>query len=227
MALLVVANLTNVMANFAGVATALELFHVSRYVSVPMAAVIVWLLVVKGTYASVEKIFPGACITYIAYIVAAVVEKGITVKDYAESRIEVIVGCIVMVVVAFFIIVACAAGIWEKQLRGIESAADAAKALRPFGEYAFLLFSAGLLNASLFAASIQPLSTAYSVCEGLGFESGVNKRFRMIKLVNNRDLMHEWTNPRVYNCVAWAPVVILIALTSVLVGITVRDMYFG
>ncbi|MEK6629268.1 MAG: Nramp family divalent metal transporter, partial [Acidobacteriota bacterium] len=140
MALLVVANLTNVMANFAGVATALELFHVSRYVSVPMAAVIVWLLVVKGTYASVEKIFLGACVTYIAYIVAAVlispdweasalgsvrpvllwdtayltllvalvgtsvapwmqfylqaavVEKGITVKDYAESRIEVIVG---------------------------------------------------------------------------------------------------------------------------------------
>jgi Mn2+/Fe2+ NRAMP family transporter len=65
------------------------------------------------------------------------------------------------------------------------------------------------------------------VCEGLGFESGVNKRFRMIKLVNNRDLMHEWTNPRIYNWVAWAAVVILVALTSVLVGITLRDMYFG
>ena len=180
----------------------------------------------KGNYHSVEKIFLFACVTYIAYIIAAVlispdweasalasvrpvmrwdpvyltmivglvgtsvapwmqfylqaavVEKGITVKDYAESRIEVIVGCIVMVVVAFFIIVACAAAIWQKGPREITSAAEAAKALRPFGEYAYLLFCAGLLNASLFAASILPLSTAYSVCEGLGFESGVNKRFR-------------------------------------------------
>ena len=103
-----------------------------------------------------------------------VVEKGITVKDYAESRIEVIVGCVVMVVVAFFIVVACAAAIWQKGPREIASAAEAAEALRPFGEYAYLLFCAGLLNASLFAASILPLSTAYSVCEGLGFESGVS-----------------------------------------------------
>jgi Mn2+/Fe2+ NRAMP family transporter len=226
MALLVLGNFTNIVAEFAGVATALDLFHVSKYVSVPIAAVAVWFLVVKGTYASVEKIFLGACVVYIAYIIAAVlinpdweasalasvrpvvrwdpvyltmivglvgtsvapwmqfylqaavVEKGITVKDYAESRIEVIVGCVVMIVVAFFIIVACAAAIWQKGPRQIESAAEAAKALRPFGEYAYLLFSAGLLNASLFAASILPLSTAYSVCEGLGFESGVNKRFR-------------------------------------------------
>jgi Mn2+/Fe2+ NRAMP family transporter len=83
-----------------------------------------------------------------------------------------------MVVVAFFIIVACAAAIHKTGPRDIGNAAEAAKALRPFGEYAYLLFSAGLLNASLFAASILPLSTAYSVCEGLGFESGVNKRFR-------------------------------------------------
>jgi Mn2+/Fe2+ NRAMP family transporter len=83
-----------------------------------------------------------------------------------------------MVVVAFFIVVACAAAIWQKGPREIASAAEAAEALRPFGQYAYLLFCAGLLNASLFAASILPLSTAYSVCEGLGFESGVNKRFR-------------------------------------------------
>ncbi|MDO8836432.1 MAG: Nramp family divalent metal transporter [Vicinamibacterales bacterium] len=321
MILLVLANLTNVMANFAGVASALELFHVSRYVSVPLAATAVWFLVVKGTYNSVEKIFLGACVTYIAYIIAAVlispdweasalasvrpvfmadtvylvlivglvgtsvapwmqfylqaavVEKGINVKDYAESRIEVIVGCIVMVVVAFFIIVACAAAIWTKGPRGIDSAADAATALKPFGEYAYLLFSAGLLNASLFAASILPLSTAYSVCEGLGFESGVNKRFReapifywlytllivvgagvvlipgfplvrmilfsqvvngmllplvlvfMLKLVNNRNLMHEWINPRLYNLVAWVAVVVLIGLAVVLMGITIRDLW--
>jgi Mn2+/Fe2+ NRAMP family transporter len=226
MALLVIGNFTNIMAEFAGVASSLELFHVSRYISVPLAAFFVWALVVKGTYASVEKIFLFACVTYIAYIIAAVlispdweasalasvrpvflantayvtiliglvgtsiapwmqfylqaavVEKGITVKDYAESRIEVIVGCIVMIVVAFFIIVACAAAIWKVAPREITSAAEAAKALRPFGEYAYLLFSAGLLNASLFAASILPLSTAYSVCEGLGFESGVNRSFR-------------------------------------------------
>jgi NRAMP (natural resistance-associated macrophage protein)-like metal ion transporter len=322
MALLVIANFTNVMANFAGVASALELFHVSRYVSVPLAATFVWFLVVRGTYNSVEKIFLGACVTYIAYIIAAVlispdweasalasvrpvmiwnttyltllvglvgtsvapwmqfylqaavVEKGISVNDYVESRIEVIVGCIVMVVVAFFIIVACAAAIWSRQPRGISSAADAANALRPFGEYAFLLFSAGLLNASLFAASILPLSTAYSVCEGLGFESGVNKRFSeapvfywlytglivcgaavvlipgfplirmilfsqvvngillplvlvfMIKLVNNRDLMHEWINPRVYNLVAWTAVVILVGMATLLLGITARDLWF-
>jgi Mn2+/Fe2+ NRAMP family transporter len=208
------------------------------------------------------------------YLQAAVVEKGITVKDYAESRIEVIVGCVVMIVVAFFIIVACAAAIWQKGPREIGSAAEAAKALRPFGEYAYLLFSAGLLNASLFAASILPLSTAYSVCEGLGFESGVNKRFReapvfywlytglivigagvvlvpafplvkmilfsqvvngallplvlvfMIRLVNNSNLMREWTNPRFYNVVAWVAVFVLIAMTVVLVGTSVRDMFF-
>jgi len=225
MILLVLGNFTNVVAEFAGVASALELFHVSKYISVPLAALAVWLLVVKGTYASVEKIFLGACVVYIAYIVAAVlirpdweasalasvkpklildaayltllvglvgtsiapwmqfylqaavVEKGITIKDYKESRVEVIVGCIVMVVVAFFIIVACAAA-FKTDHRDISSAAEAAKALSSFDQYAYLLFSAGLLNASLFAASILPLSTAYSVCEGLGFEAGVNKRFR-------------------------------------------------
>jgi Mn2+/Fe2+ NRAMP family transporter len=112
------------------------------------------------------------------YLQAAVVEKGVTEKDYRASRIEVIVGCIGTSVIAFFIIVACAAAIWANGPRDIDDAAVAAQALKPFGKYAFLLFSAGLFNASLFAASILPLSTAYSVCEGLGFESGVNKSFR-------------------------------------------------
>jgi Mn2+/Fe2+ NRAMP family transporter len=110
------------------------------------------------------------------YLQAAVVEKGITAKDYAESRIEVIVGCIAMTVIAFFIIVACAGAIWKTSPRDITDAADAAVGLKPFGKYAYLLFAAGLFNASLFAACIQPLSTAYTVCEGLGFESGVNRR---------------------------------------------------
>ncbi len=224
MAALVVTNLTNVMANFAGIATSLELFHISRYISVPLGAAAVWLLVVKGTYRSVEKVFLFACILYVGYIIsgilvepnwteaarrsvqpvlmldpayitivigivgtsiapwmqfylqAAVVEKGITAKQYTESRIEVIVGCIAMTVIAFFIIVACAGAIWKTSPRDIRDAADAAVGLKPFGQYAFLLFAAGLFNASLFAACILPLSTAYTVCEGLGFESGVNRR---------------------------------------------------
>lgn len=225
MALLVLANLTNVMANFAGIATSLELFGVSRFITVPIGAAIVWLLIVKGNYASIEKIFLLACVVYVAYIVsgvlvkpnwseaainsikptlifnggyismligmvgtsvapwmqfylqAAVVEKGITAKEYKQSRIEVVVGCIAMSVIAFFIIVACA-GAYASNPQDIQSAADAAVALRPFGQYASLLFAAGLFNASLFAACILPLSTSYSVCEGLGFESGVNRRFR-------------------------------------------------
>ncbi len=226
MALLVIANLTNVMANFAGIASSLELFRVSRYISVPIGAVIVWVMIVKGNYARVEKIFLGATALYVAYIAAgilvkpdwkeaavysvkpvlmfepgyitmligmvgtsvapwmqfylqaAIVEKGVSVKDYAESRIEVVVGCVVMTIIAFFIIVACAGAIGSVQPRDIQDASDAAQALKPFGPYAYLLFSLGLLNASLFAASILPLSTSFTVCEGLGFESGVNFSFR-------------------------------------------------
>jgi Mn2+/Fe2+ NRAMP family transporter len=226
MVLLVVVNLANIMANFAGIAASLELFHINRYVSVPLGAAAVWLLVDKGTYQRVEKIFLMACVVYVAYIISgvlvepnwkeaaiysvrpvlmldndyiymligmvgttiapwmqfylqsAVVEKGVTAKEYNESRIEVIVGCIGTNVIAFFIIVACAGAIWKFGPKDIKDATEAAQGLKPFGQYTFLLFSAGLLNASLFAACILPLSTAYSVCEGLGFESGVNKRFR-------------------------------------------------
>src|SRR6202158_1767963 len=226
MGLLVLANLTNVMAEFAGIASSLELFHISRYISVPLAAAAVWFLVVKGSYQSVEKIFLFACVFYVTYVIsgflvkpdwkeaalysvkpvlllepgyiymligmvgttvapwmqfylqAAVVEKGITAKEYAQSRIEVIVGCFMTSVIAFFIIVACAGAIYSVRPRDIQDASEAALGLKPFGEYAFLLFSAGLFNASIFAACILPLSTAYSVCEGLGFESGVNKRLK-------------------------------------------------
>jgi len=226
MTLLVLANMTNVMAEFAGVAGSLELFHVSRYVSVPLAAIAVWLLVVKGNYKSVEKVFLAGCLIYVTYIISgilvkpdwkeaaiysvtpklmldsgyiymligmvgttiapwmqfylqsAIVEKGISVKEYAASRLEVIVGCIMTDVVAFFIIVACAGAIYSIHPRDIQDAAEAAQGLKPFGQYAFLLFSAGLLNASVFAACILPLSTAYCVCEGMGFEAGVNKRMR-------------------------------------------------
>jgi len=226
MTLLVLVNLTNVMSEFAGIASSLELFSISKYISVPLSAVAVWFLVVKGNYQSVEKIFLFSCVLYVTYIIsgflvkpdwkeaaiysvkpvlmldpgyiymligmvgttiapwmqfylqAAVVEKGVTAKDYAQSRIEVIVGCFMTSVIAFFIIVACAGAIWSVRPRDIQDAKEAAIGLKPFGEYAFRLFSAGLFNASIFAACILPLSTAYSVCEGLGFESGVNKRLR-------------------------------------------------
>src|ERR1039457_4555172 len=226
MGVLVLAHMTNVMAEFAGVASSLELFHISRYVSVPLAAFAVWFLVVKGNYQSVEKIFLFACVFYVTYVIsgflvkpdwkeaalysvkpvlllepgyiymligmvgttiapwmqfylqAAVVEKGVTAKEYKKSRIEVIVGCIMTSVIAFFIIVACAGAISSVRPRDIQDASEAALGLKPFGEYAVLLFSAGLFNASIFAACILPLSTAYSVCEGLGFEAGVNKRMK-------------------------------------------------
>jgi Mn2+/Fe2+ NRAMP family transporter len=229
MSLLVLANLTNVMANFAGIAESLQLFNIPKYVSVPLAAVAVWFLIVKGNYHSVEKIFLFACVFYVTYVIsgilikpdwkeaalysvkpvllldpkyiymligmvgttiapwmqfylqAAVVEKGVTAKEYAESRIEVIVGCIMTAVIAFFIIVACA-GAFADHPREISSAREAALALIPLGGksglYAFWLFAGGLFNASIFAACILPLSTAYTVCEGLGFESGVNRRWR-------------------------------------------------
>jgi Mn2+/Fe2+ NRAMP family transporter len=223
---LVFVNLTNVMANFAGVASSLALFHVSRFISVPLAAVGVWFLILKTDYNRIEKIFLFATTLYISYVIsgilvkpdwkeaavysvrpvlmldtgyiamligmvgtsvapwmqfflqAAVVEKGVTAREYIESRIEVIVGCILMSVIAFFIIVACAGAIWSNGPTDIRDSADAALALKPFGTYAYLLFCAGLLNASVFAACILPLSTAYTVCEGLGFESGVNRSFR-------------------------------------------------
>ena len=222
---LVLTNFTNVIAEFAGIATSLELFSISRFISVPICAVAVWLLVVRGNYRSVEKVFLVACFLYVTYIFSAfllkpdwkqaainsvkpivmfntdyivmligmvgtsiapwmqfylqsaIVEKGITAKEYVQSRIEVIIGCILTDVVAFFIIVSCAAAIWEHGPKDIETAKDAALGLKPFGQYAYLLFSAGLFNASFFAACILPLSTVYTVCEGLGFESGVDKRF--------------------------------------------------
>src|SRR4029077_14230909 len=230
MMLLVATNFTNVMAEFAGVASAMELFHVSKFISVPVAAAIVWLIVVKGNYKSVEKVFLTASFFYIAYIIAgvlahpnwkaaaisalkpptspsvfripgysymvigiigatiapwmqfylqaSVVEKGVTERDYKTTRIDILVGSIFAVLVAGFIIIACAATLYQSGHRVISDAADAAAALGPLaGRWAQILFGAGLFNASLFAASILPLSTAYTVCEGLGFESGLDKKF--------------------------------------------------
>jgi NRAMP (natural resistance-associated macrophage protein)-like metal ion transporter len=230
MVLLVIVNFGLVVTEFIGIAGSLELFHVSKYISVPVCAVLVWLLVVRGDYKSVEKVFLAASVFYIAYIItgvlsgpswrdamlatvklprrsvwhtpgyvsmtvavigttiapwmqfylqASVVEKGIAPKDYAASRLDVIVGSIFTDVVAWFIVVACAATLYVHGIGPLVVPADAAEAMKPLAkEYAFLLFAVGLFNASFFAASILPLSTAYTVCEGLGLESGVDKSFR-------------------------------------------------
>jgi NRAMP (natural resistance-associated macrophage protein)-like metal ion transporter len=226
---LVFTNFGNIVAEFAGVASSLELFGISKYVVVPLAALFVWALVVHGTYNSVEKIFLFASLFYVAYVIsgvmarpnwtaaalstvtrpesrgfrnygylsmvigligttitpwmqfylqASVVEKGVTMKQYRAARLDVVIGCLFSNLIAWFIIVACAATLHAAGKFTIETGADAAQALRPLaGEYAYLLFAGGLLNASLFAASILPISTAYAVCEGLGFESGLDKRF--------------------------------------------------
>jgi NRAMP (natural resistance-associated macrophage protein)-like metal ion transporter len=224
MGLLLITNWGNTVSEFAGLASGMQLFHVSRFISVPIGAFLVWLLVVRGTYRIVEKVFLGACVLYLAYVVsgllahpdwklalegtlvphinlrtdllymiiglvgttiapwmqfylqAAVVEKGIKIEHYSHSRWDVIIGSIIVDVIAFFIIIACAATIWGSHQQ-INNAADAAMALKPFaGSAASAIFALGLINASLFAASILPLATAYTVCEGLGFESGINKR---------------------------------------------------
>jgi NRAMP (natural resistance-associated macrophage protein)-like metal ion transporter len=113
------------------------------------------------------------------YLQSSIVEKGIRVKDYAASRLDVIVGSFFTDLIAWFIVVACAATLYVHGMGAIQVAADAAEAMRPLaGDYAFILFAFGLFNASIFAASILPLSTAYTVCEGLGFESGVDKNFK-------------------------------------------------
>jgi NRAMP (natural resistance-associated macrophage protein)-like metal ion transporter len=229
MVLLVVVNYTNVVTEFIGIAGSMRLFYVPKSISVPVCALLVWYMVVKGNYKSTEKIFIAASLVYISYILAGVlsqpswhealratvvlpprtvwndksymymaigvvgttiapwmqfylqssiVEKGVRVKDYAASRLDVIVGSLFTDIVAWFIIVACAATLFVHGMGAIQVAADAAEALRPLaGDYAFILFAFGLFNASVFAASILPLSTAYTVCEGLGFESGVDRRF--------------------------------------------------
>jgi len=222
---LLVTNFGNILAEFAGVAAAGEIFGIPRLVSVPLAAFFVWVIVLRASYATVEKVFLVACLFYVSYLVAgfyshpsagdiaralavprlfpepgylvmlvalvgttiapwmqfyqqsSVAEKNIRVSDYALSRLDTIVGCLAVTVVAVFIVVVCSTHLHSQGIE-IESAGDAARALIPVaGRYAAGLFAFGLFNASLFAASILPLSTSYTICEGLGWESGVNKSF--------------------------------------------------
>jgi NRAMP (natural resistance-associated macrophage protein)-like metal ion transporter len=223
---LVIANIGNTATEFAGVAGSLMVFGVSKYVSVPIVAVGVWLLVTKGNYRTAERIFLFFSFCLLSYIISAVlakpdwakvgeslirpairfdvpylsmilgivgttvapwmqfymqsavIEKGIKVENYKFAVWDVVIGCIATVVVAFFIMVACAATL---NVNGvvINEAKDAAMSLKPFaGHLAAQLFAFGLFVASVFSATILPLATAFFVCEAFGFEAGINKRIR-------------------------------------------------
>jgi len=224
--LMVFTNLANTVSEFAGVAASMQIFGVSKYISVPLAAIGVWLLVVKGNYKSVERIFLVASFFYVAYIASAIltrpvwpevlqatvtpsfrfdtgyvillvtlvgttvapwqqfyqqsaiVDKGLRVKDYGYELLDVIIGNVYAVLVVAFVIITCAATLFVHGAR-IETAQDAAVAPGPLaGNHAASLFAFGLLNASLFAAAVLPLSTAYVVCEAFGWEAGVSRNLR-------------------------------------------------
>ncbi len=218
-------NMGNAISNFAGVAAGMEIFGVKKLISVPISAFLVWWMVVKGTYKSVEKAFLVACVFYISYIItgiiikpdwsnvfeelinpkldfksdeitmviglvgttiapwmqfylqASIVEKGIKIEEYKFARFDVVMGSVVVHIVAFFIILVCAETLYKNGIK-IETAKDAALSLAPLaGKYCTFLFAFGLVNASLFAASILPLSTTYLICEALGWEVGIDKKF--------------------------------------------------
>lgn len=219
-------NLGNTMAEFSGWAASMELFRVSKYISVPIGALFVWFLVLKWRYSVFEKIFLGICVIYLTYVISAflakpdwgevarktvtpsfelsgaylimivsiigtsvtpwqqfylqsgVVEKGLTKRDWWGVKIDVVVGSIMMGLVAYFIIVACGATLHPAGIT-IDSAEDAALSLKPLaGKYAYILFAAGLANASLFSGCILPLVTTYYICEAMGWESGTGKSFK-------------------------------------------------
>lgn len=314
---LIFADLGNTVAEFAGVAASTEIFGLNKYISVPIGAFLVWLIVLRGSYKQVERIFLVASALFFCYVVSgvmanppwgavlkematpsfsmksdyigmvigligttiapwmqfyiqsAVVEKGISAEKYKYSRLDVIIGCFMTDFIAIFIVVACAATLFVHNIH-IETAKDAAIALAPLaGKWASLLFAFGLLNASLFAASILPLATAYYVCEAFGLEAGIDKSWDeapafywlytalviigaciilipnipliqvmlwsqvingillpfvlifMLQLINNKDIMGNYVNSRVFNIIAWLTVVIMVSLTLMLVATSI------
>ncbi len=231
MIVLGIADFGNIVGEFAGIASGMGIFGVSKYIAVPIGAALVWTVIVLGKYRPVERVLLLFSLIYFAYpasaflakpdwkqaltqtiipqfnsdtgylvmivaligttitpwmqfyLQASIVEKGVSKRNYGLSRIDVIFGCIVTDVIAFFIVVACGATIFHSQHRAINDAADAARALVPFaGRFAGILFAVGLVNASLMSAAILPLATAYNICEGLGFESGVDRSFSQAKI---------------------------------------------
>ncbi|KZL91744.1 Nramp family divalent metal transporter [Clostridium magnum] len=223
---LIIADIGNTATEFAGVAGSMQVFGISKYVSVPLAAIAVWILVVKGTYRTTEKIFLVFSIFLLSYVASAflakpdwheigsaiihptietnldyigmvigmvgttiapwmqfymqsaVIEKGLKVEDFKYEIWDVVVGSIITVVVAFFIIVACGATLHKSGIQ-IEEAKDAALALKPLaGAFASQIFAFGLFIASIFSATILPLATAFYICEAFGFEAGIDKTLK-------------------------------------------------
>jgi len=226
---LLIADIGNTTTEFAGVAGSMEVFGISKYISVPIVAFMVWVLVVKGNYKIAERIFLIFSVSLLMYVVSAimgkphwseigqsvahpkmpidtqgltivigiigttiapwmqfymqssVIEKGLKMKHYKYLLIDIIIGCLATVVVAFFIIVACASTLHENGVV-IEEAKDAALALKPLaGAIASQVFAFGLFIASIFSATILPLATAFYVCEAFGFEAGIDKKWNDAK----------------------------------------------
>jgi NRAMP (natural resistance-associated macrophage protein)-like metal ion transporter len=226
---LLFSGIGNTTTEFAGVAGSMEVFGVSKYLSVPVVALLVWFLVVKGTYKIAERIFLVFSISLLTYVVSAimakpdweeigtaiihpkvevnsrsiamviglvgttiapwmqfymqstVIEKGLKMKNYKYTLADVIVGCVITVVVAFFIMVACASTLHPNGIE-INAAKDAALALKPLaGNLASQVFAFGLFIASIFSATILPLATAFFVCEAFGFEAGLDKKWNEAK----------------------------------------------
>jgi Mn2+/Fe2+ NRAMP family transporter len=206
------------------------------------------------------------------YLQSSIAEKGISKKHYKLTRLDVVTGCFITDIVAFFIIIACATTLFPLGIR-INDASEAAVALRPLaGGYSSFIFGLCLANASLLGAIIVPLATAYYICEAMGWERGVNKTFReaphfmwiytamivascaiilipgaplvmlmvlssvinglllpfvlvfALSLVNNKKIMGEHTNPKGYNIIAWATVVSIVVLASVMVIMTIAPV---
>lgn len=225
MAVLLVANMAVTISEFAGIAASLEIFGITRYLSVPFMVVLIWILMTRGTYKGVERVFIAICFVYVAYIFSgfmahpdwglvfkntvvpsfrfdlnfilvaiamvgttvtpwmqfylqsSVVEKGIKVKQYKYQKWDVILGSIVAVIIAFFIVVACSAVLHPRGIV-IHEAQEAALALEPFaGRCAAALFALGLFASSTLGASILPLSSSYAICEAFGWENGISKKF--------------------------------------------------
>ena len=311
---LLIADIGNTTTEFAGVAGSMQVFDISKYISVPISAILVWWLVVKGTYKFSERVFLifsafllvyvfsaimgkphwhdigqamikpdihytkeylaiviGIIGTTIApwmqfYMQSAVIEKGLKITDYKYTLMDVVIGSIITVVVAFFIIVACASTL---HLNGvvINEAKDAAMALKPIaGDMASITFAFGLFVASIFSATILPVATAFYVCEAFGFEAGIDKKWKeapqfywlftfiiiigaaiilipnapliiitlwsqvanglllpvvlvcMILLVNNKEVMGEYTNKPWQNVIGWGTIIILIGLSATLLA---------
>jgi len=222
---LLLTGIGNTTTEFAGVAGSMEVFGVSKYISVPVVGVLVWFLVVKGTYKIAERIFLIFSMSLLAYVVSAiigkpdwqeigeavikprmemntksvtmviglvgttiapwmqfymqstVIEKGLKMNNYRYTLADIIVGCIITVVVAFFIMVACASTLHPNGIE-INEAKDAALALKPLaGNLASQVFAFGLFIASIFSATILPLATAFFICEAFGFEAGIDKKW--------------------------------------------------